>query len=177
MKMKKLLVGLALAQACCLSAQNGAVAPSDTLFPFNVGLRSTDSVAIGSKIALRADGKPTLLAFWLTTCYPCMIELDTYTKKYADWQKESPFHLMAISTDFPKNFRRIGQVVAERKFPFPVFWDENRAFRYLLPGGLNGLPQVFLFDKNGKLVWHHKGFYTGLEEEVFAKIKSITNSN
>jgi hypothetical protein len=42
-----------------------------------------------------------------------------------------------------------------------------------MPGELNGLPQVFIFDKNGKLAYRHKGFRPGDEVELFEKIKEL----
>lgn len=141
-------------------------------YPFDIALRSPDSVATNTKIVLPQNGRPTLLAFWLTTCMPCMMELDAYAKKYAAWMGETPFNLIAVSTDFPRNFNRIGQVWQQKKMPFLTFWDENREFREILPGGLNGLPQVFLFDKNGKLVWQHRKFYSGVEDEMFRQVQN-----
>ena len=167
--MKKILIISGLMCALSSFAQNVNVKE----FPFDVALCKPDSSPVNSKTALKSDGEPTLLAFWLTTCYPCMMELDAYTRKYAQWQEESPFNLIAVSTDFPKNFQQIKKVAAERKLPFPIFWDANRMFRELLPGGLNGLPQVFLFNQSGELIWHHKGYYSGLEDEMFEIVKDL----
>lgn len=147
---------------------------SDTVYPFHILLRSPkDSSATFSNQVLPQNGKPTLIAFWLTTCYPCRMELETYTKKYAEWQAQTPFNLLAISTDFPQNYAKIDKAAALMQLPFPVYWDANRQFRDRLNGELNGLPQVFLFDKNGKLVWRHKRFLPGDENETFAKIQSL----
>ncbi len=145
----------------------------DSIYPFDIALRTVDSAATDTRAVLPKNGRPTVLAFWLTTCMPCMLELDTYIRKWPEWQHESPFNLVAISTDFPQRFRQIGAVVREKKFPFPAFWDSNREFAEILPGRLNGLPQVFVFDKNGQLVWQHRRFWPGVEEELFAQIKAL----
>ncbi len=142
----------------------------DTLFPFDIKLMQPDSTSIlSSKIFKK--GKPTVLAFWLTTCYPCQIELNEYSKNYENWKKEADFDLIAVSTDFPKNYRNMKKRATE--LPFPVLWDSVREFREILPGGLNGLPQIFIFDKNGKIAFHKKGFSTGDEAALFSKIKSL----
>ena len=112
-----------------------------------------------------------MLAFWLTTCMPCQAEFAAYSKNFEAWQKEADFRLLAVSIDFPERFPKIGQLAKDKKWPFPVYWDSQRAFKAVLPGGLNGLPQVFLFDKNGQLVWQHKRYVPGDEAELFAKIK------
>ncbi len=141
-------------------------------FPFNISLIKPDSSAVNSAAVLKT-GKPTVLAFWLTTCPPCHLELAAYTKNYAEWQKEADFNLVAISMDFPERFAKVQAMVQEKNWPFQVYWDHTRAFKTTLPGGLNGLPQVFLFDKNGALVWQHKKYATGDEAELFAQIKAL----
>ena len=141
-------------------------------FPFHVTLTRTDSTQTDSKNVL-STGKPTVLAFWLTTCVPCIAEFGAYSQNYAQWKEQADFNMVGISIDFPERFKKIGPMAAEKKWPFPVYWDSARAFKTLLPGGLNGLPQVFLFDKNGTLVWQHKGFYQGMEKELFAQIKAL----
>jgi peroxiredoxin len=157
--------------------QSTASAPLDTLFPFNIPLVTIDSAkTLNSKDLLaisKNEKQPTVIAFWLTTCIPCQRELATYTANYAAWKNQANFNLFAISTDFPKNFRKIASIVGARKFPFPVYWDRDRLFRSVMPGELNGLPQVFVFDKNGQLAYRHKGFRPGDELTLLAKIKEL----
>lgn len=181
--MKITITAILICFAGLLFAQNKPSAqgnyPSDTLFPFNIPLLSMDSSKLSNSQKVMAipkkekDKKPTVIAFWLTTCIPCHHELSTYTAHYADWKKQADFNLYAISTDFPKNFRSIARIVQEKQFPFEVYWDRDRLFRTVMPGGLNGLPQVFIFDKNGKLAYQHKGFRAGDELRLFEKIKEL----
>lgn len=145
--------------------------PTET-FPFNITLLKPDSTAVNSKTVLKT-GKPTVIAFWLTTCVPCHIELASYSSHFTEWQKQTDFQLVAISIDFQERFSKVKQMAKEKKWPFPVYWDKDRAFKNILPGNLNGLPQVFLFDKNGKLVWQHKKYTPGDEEELFAQVKAL----
>ena len=35
------------------------------------------------------------------------------------------------------------------------------------------MPHVFLYDKNGKLVYSHVGYSPGDEQELFRKIKAL----
>jgi cytochrome c biogenesis protein CcmG, thiol:disulfide interchange protein DsbE len=142
----------------------------DTLFPFDLTLRRPDSSVILSSEILK-KGKPTVLAFWLTTCYPCRIEFGEYQKNWENWNKEIDFNFVAVSTDFSKNFKQIGVMAAT--FPWPTVWDFNREFCKFLPGGLNGLPQVFLFDADGKLVYQHRKFVPGDEFLLFAELKKL----
>lgn len=149
---------------------------TEVRLPLNVMLTTIDSTReiSAQKIWGNAD-KPVVLAFWLTTCGPCKMELATYTRLYQQWKSSADFDLYAISTDFPQRFRQIANIVQANKYPFPVYWDGDRRFRDLLPGGLNGLPQIFLFDRQGKLVYHHRKFRPGDENELFARIQALQN--
>ncbi|MBU6342611.1 MAG: TlpA family protein disulfide reductase [Bacteroidetes bacterium] len=160
---------IALLLFCTLKTYAQSEQPSSP-YPFQLTLFRPDSSAVSSTRALPL-GKPVILAFWLTTCMPCMAELAAYTERYAAWKQQKDFELIAISIDFPNRFRQIEPLVKEKKWPFPVFWERERTFKNILPGGLNGLPQVFVFDASGQLVYHHKGYYPGFENELFAQLK------
>lgn len=172
--MKKCFLILAVAVVCSARLSAQPIAAADTVFPYNVVLVSPDSTREISSKTLFQPGQVTVLAFWLTTCYPCRLELDAYTQHYADWQKQADFRLIAISTDFPGRFRQIGARLQEKQYPFEVWWDRYRGFSRVLPGELNGLPQVFIFDKNGRLAWQHKRYRPGDEQEMFAKVLELS---
>ena len=141
-------------------------------FPFQVDLLTPDSVSTNSEVVL-GKGKVTVLAFWLSTCLPCKIELAAYSNKYAEWKSQADFQMFAISIDFSQRFPQMAKMARSSNWPFPAYWDGAQAFKNILPGELNGLPQVFLFDKDGKLVWQHRRYVTGDEEELFAQIKAL----
>ena len=141
-------------------------------FPFQVALTAPADSSQASSGQVLAAGKPVVLAFWLSTCAPCMHELAAYTAQWAAWQQQADFQLLAISIDFPERFGKVRQLVAEKKWPFPAYWDGLRGFKDILPGGLNGLPQVFVFDKKGKLVYHHRKYMPGDEVALFEAVKA-----
>ncbi len=139
-------------------------------YPFDVNLRDADGNVVNTSEILK-KGRTTVLLFWLTTCPPCKVKFQTLEKKYAEWQKEADFDVVAISVDFPKNGERFSQMVKEKDWPWPTYWDYERNFRNIMPSKLNGLPQEFVFDKNGKQVYYKKGFRPGYEEELLKQIK------
>jgi cytochrome c biogenesis protein CcmG, thiol:disulfide interchange protein DsbE len=145
----------------------------DTIYPYSMQLFTPDSVGAKASEVMPKSGRPIVLSFWLTTCYPCRVEMDAYTKNYAQWKKEADFEIVAISIDFPQRFGQIAKIVEESGYPFPVFWDLNREFLNIMPGGLNGLPQVFILDKNGKIAYHKKRYVSGDEVALFEKIKEL----
>ena len=145
----------------------------DNNFPYDIDLKTADGKVVNSSEILKSNGKPTVLLFWLTTCYPCSLEMAAIKKKYESWQKEADFQLFALSTDFEKNYPRFVKMVGEKDWPWPTYNDVNREFRRVMPGGLNGLPQTFLLDKDGKVVYHKRKYRSGDEDQLFEKIKSI----
>ncbi len=173
-----LLLGLLATQARSQIVYHQPNYPLDTLYPFNIPLTDMDSAQEFNSRQLLAQPtvglkQPIVLAFWLTTCMPCHLELSTYTANYEAWKKQANFRLLAISIDFPHRFRDIARIAREKAFPFEVYWDVYRLFRAVMPGGLNGLPQVFILDKEGKIAYHHKGFRPGDEQELFQKILEL----
>ena len=118
-------------------------------------------------------GKPTVVLFWLTTCYPCKIEMAAIEKKYEDWKNETDFNLVAISTDFDKNYEKYLKMVEDKDWPWDVYHDTNREFRKVMPGELNGLPQTFVFDKDGNIAYHKRKYRPGDEDTLYDKVKVL----
>lgn len=140
-------------------------------YPYDIALRTVTGDTLQSDLVLPAPGKPTILLFWLTTCYPCRMELEALQRVWADWQKEVDFHLVAISTDFAKNYPAVEQRVQEQQWPWPAYIDLNREFSKILPGGLNGLPQTFFLNAEGQIVAHKRKFRPGDEAEMLDLLK------
>lgn len=142
-------------------------------YPFDLKLRTADGTEVSSAEALKYEGKPTIVSFWLTTCGPCMLEYAAIKSKYAKWQEEADFKMVAISTDFPKNHQKFVDVVNKKEWPWEVYLDVDRKFWKVMPGGLNGLPQVFVYDKNGEIVYYKRKYKPGDEDTLFSKIKQL----
>lgn len=144
----------------------------NAVYPYDIGLRTASGDTLNSASVFAKNGKPTVLMFWLTTCMPCRYELTAIAGKFEAWQKEADFNLYAISVDFPKNFEQFVKRVDESHWPFPAYYDLNREFRLVLPGELNGLPQVFVLDGAGNIVHHTRKYRPGDEDALFEAIKS-----
>jgi thiol-disulfide isomerase/thioredoxin len=140
-------------------------------FPFDIDLKDGNGQTVNSSKLLQKNSKPTVLMFWLTTCGPCKMELTAIAQKFNDWKKETDFDFYAISTDFPARTEQFYTRVKESKWPFPAYHDFNREFRFVMPGELNGLPQLFVFDKTGKIMYHTRKYTTGDEDKLFEVLK------
>ena len=144
----------------------------DHTYPFDLALTTGQGKSTSTKDVLK-KGKPTVVLFWLTTCYPCRIEMAAIKKKYDQWQEETDFNLIAVSTDFDKNYDNYLKYVKDAEWPWEAYHDTNREFRNILPGELNGLPQTFVFDKNGEIAMHKKKFRSGDEDKLYEKVKLL----
>ncbi|NNE29887.1 MAG: TlpA family protein disulfide reductase [Saprospiraceae bacterium] len=140
-------------------------------FPFDIPLEDPQQNVRTSDTIIPDNGKPTVLLFWLTTCYPCRIEMAAIKKKMPYWEEEADFNILAISTDWDRNFEKFSEMARESDWPWETYRDKDKEFRKVLPGGLNGLPQTFVFDKNGEIQYHSRKYRTGDEDKLFAAIK------
>jgi thiol-disulfide isomerase/thioredoxin len=118
-----------------------------------------------------AVGKPSVVIFWLTTCGPCRTELNTIKANFAAWQREQPFQIVAISEEYPHRFGVFRERVMQEQWPWQAYNDVNHEFANILNGGLNGLPQVFIFDAKGALRYQTRKFTPGDELTLFEQIK------
>lgn len=144
-------------------------------FPYNIDLKGADGTVINSAELFKDNTRPVVLMFWLTTCYPCRMELQAISSKFEAWQKEVDFKLVAISMDFPHNYGNFVKRVTESNWPFEAYNDLNREFGMAMPGALNGLPQVFVLTPQGEIVYHTRKYVTGDEDLLFSKIKEIAH--
>jgi len=147
--------------------------PISTDYPYNVDLTNADGEALNSSTVFKKNGKPTVVLFWLTTCYPCGLELNALKEKYPKWAEEEDFNFYAVSTDFQKNYGRFQKRVKDSGWAFETYHDTNKKFASVIPGNLNGLPQVFIYDADGNIVYHKRKYSTGDEDKLFAQIKKM----
>lgn len=145
----------------------------DQAYPFDIALKDASGKLHNSADILKPNGKPTVVLYWLTTCYPCLLEMKAIQKEIDAWKAETDFNIVAISTDFEKNYGSFVKRVEESNWSFEAYVDVNREFRKVMPGALNGLPQSFIFDKYGEIAYHKRKYSTGDEHRLYAKVKEL----
>lgn len=121
---------------------------------------------------LSNDDNPIVISFWATWCKPCKKELNTIAEVYEDWQEETGVKLVAVSIDDSRSASKVKPYVNASGWEYEVFIDSNRELARAL--GVSTVPHTFLLNGEGKIVWEHKGYIDGDEEELYEQIEHIS---
>jgi thiol-disulfide isomerase/thioredoxin len=107
----------------------------------------------GAEISMKGlKGKVVVIDFWATWCGPCVAEMPTLKKLYAEY-KDKGVEFIGVSLD-----NKVGGLEALRAFvakegiAWPQYfqgdgWDS----KFSASWGINGIPTVFVVDQEGKL--------------------------
>ena len=115
------------------------------------------------------NGKPLIIAFFVTWCKPCNRELTSIDEVYDDWQQETGVRLVAVSIDQAQNVNKVKPMVDQNGWRYDVLLDANGEFRRSL--GIQSVPYTVLLDGQGKIVYKHNGYTDGAEAELYKKVK------
>ena len=128
----------------------------------------------GEKIAISDhvnNGKITVVSFWATWCSPCKKELDAISDIYEEWQEEYDMELVAISVDNARSSAKVAPMVAQKGWEFTVYQDQNNEIASAM--GFQSVPQTYLIDQAGNIVYTHSGYVPGDEFELEEKIAKL----
>jgi len=117
------------------------------------------------------QGNPMVISFWATWCKPCKKELNAIAEVYDDWQDETGVKLIAISIDDTRSMSKVAPYVNSSDWEYDVYLDSNSDLKRAM--GVSTVPHTFLINGEGKIVWNHKGYIDGDEEELYEQILSI----
>ena len=91
-------------------------------------------------------GKIVLVNFWATWCPPCRVELPALDAIYTHFQSQG-LVVLSISDENPST---VGSFLAPANYHPPVLIDSDGAVHKQFH--IVGIPQTFVFDRDGKLV-------------------------
>ena len=113
---------------------------------------------------------PFVVSIWMTTCKPCLKELDTLAEEILDWDAKFPLRIYAVSMDDSRTLQRAVALAQGREWDgiTPLF-DPNADLRRAL--NVSSVPQVFVYDKDGALFYTHIGYRPGDEQELLAQVR------
>ena len=161
--MKNILLGFTALCLMSMAMDGGSKIPS-------VKLKDIDGNSVNTA-ELSNDGKPMVISFWATWCAPCKKELNAIHEVYEDWQDETGVKVIAVSIDDARSATRVKPYVDAKGWEFEVLMDTNGDFKRSL--NVNNVPQTFLVDGNGDIVWTHSGYSPGDEYELLEEIEKL----
>lgn len=97
-------------------------------------------------------GRIVLLNFWATWCGPCIEEIPTFSR----WQRRfGDAGLQVIGVSMDDDADDVRRFIAKHGVPYPVVMGDAKLGE--LFGGIFGLPQSFLIDAQGRIVYRSAG--------------------
>lgn len=136
----------------------------------NVQLKNVNGDTVNTS-EISNDGNPIVISFWATWCKPCLRELKTIHEVYPDWQDETGVKLVAVSIDEAQNAQRVKPFVDGMGWEYEVLLDPNGEFKRQM--GVTDVPHAFIVDGEGNVVWSHKGYVDGGEEEIIEILRNM----
>lgn len=121
--------------------------------------------------AIENDGNPIVISFWATWCKPCKKELNTIAEVYEDWQDETGVKLIALSIDNARSMAKVAPYVNASDWDYEVYLDPNGDLKRAM--GVSTVPHTFLLNSKKEIVWQHKGYVNGDEDELYEQIEKI----
>jgi thiol-disulfide isomerase/thioredoxin len=117
------------------------------------------------------SGKPIVISFWATWCKPCKKELNAIAEVYEDWQEETGVKLIAISIDDTRSMSRVAPYVNASDWDYEVYLDPNGDLKRAM--GVSTVPHTFLLNGKKEIVWQHRTYVDGDEDELLEQIEKI----
>jgi peroxiredoxin len=152
------------------------------LFSYGQDLPMFEAKTVDGDVIKFADlvGKKVILIdFWATYCIQCRPQLDKLDELYEKYKKDD-FEVLIISVDTPQNVGKIKPYFKSRGYSFPVLLDTDSQISRVLKK-YKGLPYTILVDKDGKIVYTHKGYKKGeeklLEKKILACLKKAESED
>ena len=164
MTLKKITLGLAITLITSVTYGQSRALPST-----NVKTLDGSNFNITD---LKNDGAPIVISFWATWCKPCKKELNNIAEVYDDWQEETGVKLVAISIDDTRSMSKVAPYVNASDWEYEIYLDPNSDFKRAM--GVSTVPHTFLLNGENKIVWQHKGYIDGDEDELLEKIELLS---
>ncbi|HRO73167.1 MAG TPA: TlpA disulfide reductase family protein [Saprospiraceae bacterium] len=117
------------------------------------------------------NGKITVVSFWASWCTPCKRELDAIHEIYDEWVEKYDIQLLAITIDDARGLSKVPAMVKSKGWEFTVLADSKQELQRAL--NFQTIPQTFLLNQKGEIVYSHNGYNPGDELELEKKIADL----
>jgi TonB family protein len=122
----------------------------------------------GNRVDLQSlKGKVVLLDFWASWCGQCVAEMPHIERLHRDFKNQG-LVVLGLNDEDAEVARAF---VKNKGYTFTTLVDEGRevSMKY----GVSAIPQVFIIDREGKIKWHARGYYTGKEVELRSAVEKV----
>ena len=146
-----------------------------TTYSQNKLLPSVDLKTINGKSininSIENNEMPIVINFWATWCKPCKKELNNIAEVYDEWQDETGVKIIAISIDDTRSMSKVAPYVNSVGWEYEVYLDPNGDLKRAM--GVSTVPHTFLLNSKKEIVWQHRGYVDGDEDELFDEIQNL----
>lgn len=154
--MLRLLLRVATLCAClpmCTVAAGIAAGPGPAGRPYSPAPDFVRTDLSGRPLRLdQFRGRVVLLNFWATWCGPCIEEIPAFSR----WQRQfGDGRLQVIGVSMDDDEAAVKRFVAKHGVPYPIVMGDAKLGESF--GGVFGLPQSFLIDARGRIVYRSIG--------------------
>ena len=146
-----------------------------TIYSQNKLLPSVDVKTINGKSininSIENNEMPIVINFWATWCKPCKKELNNIAEVYDEWQDETGVKIIAISIDDTRSMSKVAPYVNSVGWEYEVYLDPNGDLKRAM--GVSTVPHTFILNSKKEIVWQHRGYVDGDEDELFDEIQNL----
>lgn len=135
-----------------------------------VNIKSLDGKQVNTT-EYTSKGKITIVSFWATWCTPCKRELDVLNDLYGEWVEKYDIQLLAITIDDSRGLSKVPAMVQTKGWEFTILADSKQELQQAL--NFQTIPQTFLLNEKGEIVYAHNGYNSGDEIELEKKIAAL----
>ncbi|MBK9257521.1 MAG: TlpA family protein disulfide reductase [Saprospiraceae bacterium] len=147
----------------------GSTRPEANPFP-SVNIKTIDGKSVNTIDYLK-NGKITIVSFWATWCTPCKRELDAFSELYPEWKSKYDIQLLAITIDDARGLTKVPATIKSKGWEFTVLADTKQELQQAL--NFQTIPQTFLLNQKGEIIYSHNGYSPGDEMKLESKIKAL----
>lgn len=106
------------------------------------------------------QGRVVIMEFWATWCEPCRFSLPSLEVMYKRYRDRGVAVLLVNQDEPPETIR----AWLAGKFTAPVLLDARGVVGSQY--GVEGIPQLFIIDQQGRIIFMHAGYGGGLERNL-----------
>ena len=136
----------------------------------SVDVKTIDGKSININ-SINNNEMPIVINFWATWCKPCKKELNNIAEVYDEWQDETGVKIIAVSIDDTRSMSKVVPYINSVGWEYEVYLDPNGDLKRSM--GVSTVPHTFLLNSKKEIVWQHRGYVDGDEDELFDKIQNL----